>query len=166
MWKLCFCCGASCQKRSSHHFRSSHWESSQWYDTPAGPHPADGRGLQPLGQDQASAHQQEVPLWGDWQASRPDHRGDSLQNSENQQKQLEVQMISKLGKCSPWLWRSWHDQHCYDPRPTMSAEWVHKIFRHISDEEFYILGDPKFASPDWMLVSHWVTELVCGNDAS
>ena len=37
-------------------------ENSQWYDTPAGPHPADGRGLQPLGQDQASDHQQEVPL--------------------------------------------------------------------------------------------------------
>ena len=36
----------------------------------------------------------------------------------------------------------------------MSAGRVHKIFRHISDEEFYILGDPKFASPDWMLVSH------------
>ena len=70
-------------------------------------------------------------------------------------------MISKLGKCSPWLWRSWHDQHCYDPRPTMSAEWVHKIFRHISDEECYILGDPKFARPDWMLVSHWISLWQC-----
>ena len=37
----------------------------------------------------------------------------------------------------------------------MSAERVHKIFRHILDEECYILGmDPKFASLDWMLVSH------------
>ena len=35
----------------------------------------------------------------------------------------------------------------------MSAERVHKIFHHISDDECYILGmDPKFASPDWMLV--------------
>ena len=39
------------------------------------------------------------------------------------------------------------------------AERVHKIFRHISDKEClastqcYNLGmDPKFASPDWMLV--------------
>ena len=73
-------------------------------------------------------------------------------------------MISKLGKCSPWLWRSWHDQHCYDQRPTMSAEWVHKIFRHIS--ECYILSmDPKFASPDLMLVKEGES-LSCGDVAS
>ena len=36
----------------------------------------------------------------------------------------------------------------------MSAVRVHEIFRHNSDKECYILGDPKFARPDWMLVSH------------
>ena len=36
----------------------------------------------------------------------------------------------------------------------LTAERVHEIFRHISDEECYILGmDPKFARPDWMLVT-------------
>ena len=35
----------------------------------------------------------------------------------------------------------------------LSAERVHKIFRHISDKECYNLGmNPKFAIPDWMLV--------------
>jgi len=34
----------------------------------------------------------------------------------------------------------------------LTAERVYEIFRHISDEECYILGmDPKFARPDWML---------------
>eukprot|EP00096_Caligus_rogercresseyi_P015669 TRINITY_DN813_c1_g1_i1.p1 TRINITY_DN813_c1_g1~~TRINITY_DN813_c1_g1_i1.p1 ORF type:complete len:1950 (-),score=566.84 TRINITY_DN813_c1_g1_i1:630-6479(-) len=34
------------------------------------------------------------------------------------------------------------------------GEKVHEIFRNISDEECYILGmDPKFARPDWMIVS-------------
>merc|ERR1711994_826263 len=37
---------------------------------------------------------------------------------------------------------------------SLTAERVHEIFRHISDEECYILGmDPKFARPDWMLVT-------------
>ena len=36
----------------------------------------------------------------------------------------------------------------------LTAERVHEIFRHISDEECYILGmDPKFARPDWMLIT-------------
>ena len=48
----------------------------------------------------------------------------------------------------------------------MSAERVHKIFRHISDEECYILGmDTKFASPDWMLVKEGES-LSCGYVAS
>ena len=34
----------------------------------------------------------------------------------------------------------------------LTAERVHEIFRHVSDEECYIVGmDPKFARPDWML---------------
>ena len=41
----------------------------------------------------------------------------------------------------------------YSWKPMLSAERVHKIFRHISDKECYNLGmDPKFAIPDWMLV--------------
>ena len=36
----------------------------------------------------------------------------------------------------------------------LTADRVHEIFRHISDEECFILGmDPKFARPDWMLVT-------------
>lgn len=36
----------------------------------------------------------------------------------------------------------------------LTAERVHEIFRHISDEECYILGmDPKYARPDWMIIT-------------
>ena len=36
----------------------------------------------------------------------------------------------------------------------LTAERVHEVFRHISDEECYIIGmDPKFARPDWMVVT-------------
>jgi len=36
----------------------------------------------------------------------------------------------------------------------LTADRVHEIFRHISDEECFIVGmDPKFARPDWMLVT-------------
>ncbi|XP_059081445.1 DNA-directed RNA polymerase II subunit RPB1-like [Tigriopus californicus] len=35
---------------------------------------------------------------------------------------------------------------------TLTAERVYEVFRHITDEECYILGmDPKFARPDWMV---------------
>ena len=31
---------------------------------------------------------------------------------------------------------------------------MHEVFRHISDEECYIIGmDPKFSRPDWMVVT-------------
>ncbi|PSN34781.1 DNA-directed RNA polymerase II subunit RPB1 [Blattella germanica] len=37
---------------------------------------------------------------------------------------------------------------------SLSAERVWEIFKHITDEECYILGmDPKFARPDWMIVT-------------
>lgn len=36
----------------------------------------------------------------------------------------------------------------------LTAERVHEIFKHISDEECYLLGmDPKFARPDWMIMT-------------
>ena len=36
----------------------------------------------------------------------------------------------------------------------MTGERVHQVFSRISDEECYILGmDPKFARPDWMVVT-------------
>jgi len=36
----------------------------------------------------------------------------------------------------------------------VSAERVHEIFKHISDEESYVMGmDPKFARPDWMILT-------------
>ena len=48
----------------------------------------------------------------------------------------------------------------------LSAERVHKIFRHISDKECYNLGmNPKFAIPDWMLVKEGES-LSCGDVAS
>ncbi len=35
-----------------------------------------------------------------------------------------------------------------------TGERVHEVFRHISDEECYILGmDPKFSRPDWMIMT-------------
>ncbi|KAK2717573.1 hypothetical protein QYM36_006380 [Artemia franciscana] len=37
---------------------------------------------------------------------------------------------------------------------TLTAERVYEIFKHISDEECHILGmDPKFARPDWMILT-------------
>lgn len=36
----------------------------------------------------------------------------------------------------------------------LSAERVHEIFKHIVDEECIILGmDPRYARPDWMIVT-------------
>lgn len=36
----------------------------------------------------------------------------------------------------------------------LTAERVHEIFKHIVDEECIILGmDPRFARPDWMIVT-------------
>ena len=36
----------------------------------------------------------------------------------------------------------------------LTAERVHEVFRHISDEECYIIGmDPKYARPDWMIMT-------------
>jgi len=36
----------------------------------------------------------------------------------------------------------------------LTAERIHEVFRHINDEECYILGmDPKFARPDWMIMT-------------
>ena len=43
----------------------------------------------------------------------------------------------------------WEENISQEKKPSLAAERVHKIFRHISDEACYILGmDPKFASPD------------------
>lgn len=36
----------------------------------------------------------------------------------------------------------------------MTAERVHEILKHITDEEVVIMGmDPKFARPDWMVLT-------------
>ncbi len=41
-----------------------------------------------------------------------------------------------------------------EKKVTLTAERVHEIFKHISDEEVIILGlDPKYARPDWMCVT-------------
>ena len=43
----------------------------------------------------------------------------------------------------------WEENISQEKKPSLAAERVHTIFRHISDEACYILGmDPKFASPD------------------
>ncbi|KAK3854868.1 hypothetical protein Pcinc_038689 [Petrolisthes cinctipes] len=37
---------------------------------------------------------------------------------------------------------------------TLTAERVYEVFRHISDEECYLLGmDPRYARPDWMIIT-------------
>ena len=60
----------------------------------------------------------------------------------------------------------WEENISQEKKPSLAAERVHKIFRHISDEACYILGmDPKFASPDWMLVKEGES-LSCGDVAS
>jgi DNA-directed RNA polymerase II subunit RPB1 len=36
----------------------------------------------------------------------------------------------------------------------VTAERVLEIFKHIADEECFVMGmDPKFARPDWMIIS-------------
>jgi DNA-directed RNA polymerase II subunit RPB1 len=41
-----------------------------------------------------------------------------------------------------------------EKKMTLTAERVHEIFRHITDEECYVLGmDPKYARPDWMVMT-------------
>lgn len=41
-----------------------------------------------------------------------------------------------------------------EKKMTLSAERVHEIFKHISEEECYVMGmDPKFARPDWMILT-------------
>ena len=41
-----------------------------------------------------------------------------------------------------------------EKKMNLSAERVWEIFKHISDEECYILGmDPKYARPDWMIIT-------------
>ncbi|KAG5670017.1 hypothetical protein PVAND_000304 [Polypedilum vanderplanki] len=46
------------------------------------------------------------------------------------------------------------NEETQEKKIAVTAERVLEIFRHITDEECYILGmDPKFARPDWMIVS-------------
>ncbi|CAG0900840.1 unnamed protein product [Darwinula stevensoni] len=41
-----------------------------------------------------------------------------------------------------------------EKKVVLSAERVHEIFKHVSDEECYVLGmDPKYARPDWMVIT-------------
>ena len=44
----------------------------------------------------------------------------------------------------------------------LTAERCHEIFKKINDEECYIIGmDPKFARPDWMLVTSLPVPPLC-----
>ncbi|XP_037788401.1 DNA-directed RNA polymerase II subunit RPB1-like [Penaeus monodon] len=41
-----------------------------------------------------------------------------------------------------------------EKKQTLSAERVYEIFKHISDEDCYLLGmDPRYARPDWMILT-------------
>lgn len=46
------------------------------------------------------------------------------------------------------------NEETQEKKIVVTAERVLEVFKHITDEECYILGmDPKFARPDWMIVS-------------
>ena len=61
--------------------------------------------------------------------------------------------IKRLGLEMTAEWKQVNED-TQEKKINLTAERVHEIFRHISDEECYILGmDPKFARPDWMLVT-------------
>ena len=50
-------------------------------------------------------------------------------------------------------WKHVNDES-QEKKITLSAERVHEVFKRISDEDCHILGmDPRFARPDWMIVT-------------
>ena len=58
------------------------------------------------------------------------------------------------------MWDYWSEdfdvgKNCQQEKKiNVTGERVHQVFSRISDEECYILGmDPKFARPDWMVVT-------------
>ncbi|ETN67346.1 DNA-directed RNA polymerase II largest subunit [Anopheles darlingi] len=50
-------------------------------------------------------------------------------------------------------WKEVNDEN-QEKKMQVSAERVYEILKHITDEECYVLGmDPKFARPDWMIIT-------------
>ena len=69
--------------------------------------------------------------------------------------------IRRIGLDLTAEWKQMNED-TQEKKINLSAERVHEIFRHISDEECYILGmDPKFARPDWMLVTAMPVPPLC-----
>jgi len=61
--------------------------------------------------------------------------------------------IRRLGLDMTAEWKHVNED-TQEKKIALTGERVYEIFRHISEEECYILGmDPKFARPDWMLVT-------------
>merc|ERR1719367_824436 len=59
--------------------------------------------------------------------------------------------IRRIGLDLTAEWKQMNED-TQEKKINLTAERVHEVFRHISDEECYILGmDPKFARPDWMI---------------
>jgi DNA-directed RNA polymerase II subunit RPB1 len=62
--------------------------------------------------------------------------------------------IRRIGLEMTAEWKQTNEDLQHDKKITLTAERTHEIFKKINDEECYILGmDPKFARPDWMLVT-------------
>ena len=69
--------------------------------------------------------------------------------------------IRRIGLEMTAEWKQMNED-TQEKKINLTAERVHEIFRHISDEECYILGmDPKFARPDWMLVTAMPVPPLC-----
>lgn len=50
-------------------------------------------------------------------------------------------------------WKYVNDDY-QEKKIPLTAERVYEIFKHITDEEVVIMGmDPKFARPDWMILT-------------
>ena len=61
--------------------------------------------------------------------------------------------IRRIGLEMTAEWKQLNEEG-QEKKIVLTAERVHEIFRHIPDEECYILGmDPKYARPDWMLIT-------------
>ena len=54
------------------------------------------------------------------------------------------------------MWAEWKhvNEDDQERKILVTAERVLEIFKHIPDEECFVMGmDPKFARPDWMILS-------------
>ena len=88
--------------------------------------------------------------------------GDEMDIGSNEQKP-DDQKHGGCGRYQPAFKRlgleltdKWKEvnEDTQEKQVVLTAERIHEVFRHINDEECYILGmDPKFARPDWMIMT-------------